>query len=71
MGKNKKALKAKRVLKSKIFMGVFLISAYFTWLWIVSAVAYADLEVCKQWGPVAFQNSQWPVWFVLGNNNNK
>ena len=69
MGKKKKAIKAERILKSKIFMGVFLISSYFTWLWIVSAVAYADLEICIQGWPEAFQNSQWPVWFVLWNFN--
>ena len=69
MGKKKKILKAKNILKSKIFMAIFLIASYFTWLWIVSAVAYADLAVCIEWGPEAFQNSQWPVWFVLWNFN--
>ena len=68
MGKKKKILKAKLALQSKIFMGVFIILSYFTGLGIVSAVAYADLALCIQGWPEAFQTSEWPVGFVLWNH---
>ncbi len=70
MGKKKKALLAKQAKQSKIFMAIFIVAAYFTWLWTLSAIAYADLEVCKQWGPEAFYYSQGPVWYVLDNIDN-
>ena len=69
MGKKKKALEAKKRLHSKIFMGIFLILAYFTGLSMVSAIAYADLELCRQAWAEAFNGSQGPVGFVLGNFN--
>ena len=67
MGKKKKALKAKLARQSKIFMWIFIIAAYFTGLGILWSVSYANLDVCIQGWPEAFQNSQWPVWFVLWN----
>lgn len=55
----------KKRLESKIFMGIFIIAAYFTGLWIVSAVAYADLEVCKTAWSEAFRNAAGPVGYVI------
>ena len=68
MGKKKKlkkALKAKKQLKNKIFMGIFIITAYFTWLFTLQAIAYADLAICEARGTEAFYESQGPVGFVL------
>ena len=67
MGKKKKALKAKLKKQSKIFMLIYIVAAYFTGLFTLHTIAYADLEVCKAWWPQAFYSSQWPVGYVLGN----
>jgi len=66
MWKKKKALKkAKKQMLSKVYMWIFIIAAYFTWIIVIWAIAYADLEVCKNGWAEAFEISQWPVWFVL------
>ena len=52
-------------------MGIFIISAYLTWLVILNIIAYADLEVCKLWWIELFYNSHGPVWFVMNNLLNK
>ena len=71
MGKKKKALKAKLKRQNKIFMWIFLIAAYFTWLFTLNTIAYADLAVCQKGWPEAFYNSQGPVGYVLGNFDRK
>jgi len=48
MGKKKKALQAKKERQSKIFMLIFIVAAYFTGLFTLSTISYANLEVCKQ-----------------------
>jgi len=65
--KNKRLFKLNKKLKSKIYMLIFIIAAFFTGLFTLSTIAYANLEVCKAGGPQAFHNSQWPVGYVLGN----
>jgi len=67
MGKKKKALEAKEALQSKIYMWIFIVAAYFTGLYTLSIIAYADLDVCKMGWSEAFESSQWPVGFVLWN----
>ena len=67
MGKKKKMKKALRKIafRNRLFMGIFLVLAYITGLVTLNMIAYADLEVCRAGGYVAFHNSQGPVGFVL------
>ncbi len=71
MGKKKKALKARLKKQSKLFMLIFILASYTIWLWTISTIAYADLEICKKGWINVFNNSQWPVGFVLGNFSKK
>lgn len=66
MGK-KKALKRKfkEEVKSKVYFWIAIMSIFFVWLNTVSAIAYADLEICKNSWPEAFHSSNGPVGFVL------
>jgi len=71
MWKKKKLLKARKILLSKIYMLIFIIAAFFTGLFTLQTIAYANLEICKQGWLRAFYNSQGPVGYVLENFDRK